>query len=35
MSLAAYDSSGEIVDFKDFIQYNGGDNSVYLNLNFK
>jgi hypothetical protein len=33
--LVAYDSQGIRVDFKDFIQYNGGDNSVYLRLTFK
>jgi len=34
-NLAAYDSKGIRVDFKDFIQYNGGDNSVYLRLTFR
>ena len=33
--LAAFDSNGVAIDFKDFIQYNGGDNSVYLKLNFR
>ena len=34
-NLTAFDSSGVAIDFKDFIQYNGGDNSVYLKLVFK
>lgn len=33
--LMAYDNKGISVDFKDFIQYNGGDNSVYLRLTFR
>lgn len=33
--LLASDSKGFNVDFKDFIQYNGGDTSVYLTLTFR
>jgi hypothetical protein len=33
--LVARDGNGTIIDFKDFIQYNGGDRSVYLVLTFK
>jgi len=34
-NLVASDGDGEIVDFKDFIQFNGGDRNVYLVLTFK